>query len=177
MKKFAVSVIVALVVLFCAVEIVKRETSLYDRIQVAPVADKLEVNGKYVAFSRANINAMLEMVMVRGGQVPLIVQHRNTIHGGAAAGWLSRCEIEGNGLWCDLKWTTFGRKVACGGEYRFISPGWMNGEGSSGDSDVWNPTVLLEASLVNEPAIHGMKMVKSPPCPIPFFSRYFASQF
>lgn len=70
-------------------------------------------------------------------------------HDEAAAGWMSNFKIVGDKLVATVKWTSMGLDLIKNRIFRFISPSFLL-------NDAHEPERLLNAALVNYPAIYDM---------------------
>lgn len=72
-----------------------------------------------------------------------------------AAGWLRNLKIEGEALWADVDLTPEAHKYVSGGEYRFVSPTFVENYKNK-ESGKEQGFTLLAAALTNTPFIDGM---------------------
>lgn len=80
-----------------------------------------------------------------------------------AAGWITKLENRGDGLWAQIRWSDLGEKAVIGGRFRLVSPVW-----NRGDCDAWKGSVdgketlflrprrLDRVAVTNDPNIKGM---------------------
>lgn len=99
-------------------------------------------DGKFAAFRR-NFEA-------RGSRVPIDFDHSPDKGGSSeAAGWITRLEGDGDGLYADVEWTPPGAKAIEEKRYLFISPTW-DLDYTDDEGERLGPT-LLAAGLTNRP--------------------------
>jgi len=171
-KWFYVPLALITVGIFSLVFAFRGGTGPRNRIQVFPVADCIKINGVDFSLTAKDLGVVLAAAYAQQTPIPLLFEHKQTPHGGTAAGWLRDCSVDSKGMWCFIEWTPYGRAAACTGGWRFISPGGNIEKGADGKA---HPIDLDEASLTNVPALDGMARVEVPGCPIPFFSNIFAA--
>ena len=79
-----------------------------------------------------------------------------------AAGWITELQARADGLYGKVRWTPDGRSAVANGNYRFISPVWLQSDmepvamDGSAVSPRQRPLRLDSAGLTNNPNLRGM---------------------
>lgn len=85
--------------------------------------------------------------------IPIDLEHGDTQHKDAAAGWMKKFSIKADGLYCDeADWTDLGKQKLSSGEYKFISPEFYLNHYKDPETGQVYKNVITGAGLVNKPA-------------------------
>jgi phage I-like protein len=101
------------------------------------------------------------------GKLPIDVNHALNLaapNGGSspAFGWMVELQARDTGLWARVEWTAAGKQLLADKAYRFLSPTFKADKKN-------NVEWVMSASLVNNPALHGIKPVLNSNQPKPEF--------
>jgi len=95
---------------------------------------------------------------VRGIGIAIDLEHGETVHAGAAAGWVKSLTRDGNRLLAEIEWTDLGKQQVESKQYRYFSPEFtFNYKDSESNKEYSN--VLMGGSLTNRPFIKNMAPV------------------
>lgn len=90
---------------------------------------------------------------VRKG-VMIDIDHGQSQHGDAAAGWIKKVECRDDGLWgTEIDWTPLGKEQVEGKIYRFLSPEFDTVHVDPENQEKIYDNVLIATSLVNRPLL------------------------
>lgn len=111
-----------------------------------PRFGKIDITPERVKQFSKNVN-----MNVRGTELDIDYEHKTSVEGGKAAGWVKSAEDRGtDGLWISVEWTPNARKALEDGEYRYFSPEfkdeWCHPKTKKCYSDV-----LFGGALTNRP--------------------------
>ena len=88
--------------------------------------------------------------------IPVIIDHGTGAYGDTAVGWIKELKLKDDSLWGKVYWTDLGVKLVRTQQYRYTSIRFMKEEDKEGYLHVRS---LLEVSLVNIPAVRGLRPV------------------
>jgi phage I-like protein len=95
---------------------------------------------------------------VRGIEIAIDLEHGETVHAGAAAGWVKHLTRDGNRLLAEIGWTDLGKQQVETKQYRYFSPEFTFNYKDSESNKSYN-NVLMGGSLTNRPFIKNMAPV------------------
>jgi hypothetical protein len=124
-------------------------------IMLVPVGEWDTTKYGQVTISASDIKQMKKNFdgNVRKG-VMIDVDHRQSQHGDAAAGWIKKVECRDDGLWAtEIDWTTLGDELVKGKVYKFLSPEFDTIYVDPQNKDNILENVLIATSLVNRPLL------------------------
>ena len=82
--------------------------------------------------------------------LPIDIEHGETSHRDAAAGWMKQLHVFEDGLYADVEWTTLGKDLLEKGLYKFFSPEFVF-EYLSNEQSEYFANVVTGGGLVNKP--------------------------
>jgi len=95
---------------------------------------------------------------VRGVDIAIDLEHGETPHKGASAGWIKSLNKQGNSLLAEIEWTELGKEKLKNKEYKYFSPEFkFNYEDLETGKKYTN--VLMGGGLTNRPFIKNMQPV------------------
>lgn len=95
---------------------------------------------------------------VRGVDIAIDLEHGETPHKGASAGWIKSLNKQGNSLLAEIDWTELGKEKIKNKEYKYFSPEFkFNYEDHETGKKYSN--VLMGGGLTNRPFIKNMQPV------------------
>jgi cation transport regulator ChaB/phage I-like protein len=95
---------------------------------------------------------------VRGIDIAFDLEHGETVHAGAAVGWVKSLEKKDGSLLAEVAWTELGLKQIKAGTYKYFSPEFMF-DYTDDETGKTFQDVLLGGSLTNRPFIKNMDPV------------------
>jgi cation transport regulator ChaB/phage I-like protein len=95
---------------------------------------------------------------VRGIDIAIDLEHGETVHAGAAAGWVKSLERSGNSLLAEIEWTDLGKNQLAENKYKYFSPEFTFSY-KDNETNQQYTNVLLGGSLTNRPFIKKMAPV------------------
>lgn len=95
---------------------------------------------------------------VRGVDIAIDLEHGETPHKGASAGWVKSLSKQGSSLLAEIEWTDLGKEKLQAKEYKYFSPEFKFSYEDHETGKKYN-NVLMGGGLTNRPFIKNMQPV------------------
>lgn len=95
---------------------------------------------------------------VRGVDIAIDLEHGETPHKGASAGWIKKLKKQGNSLLAEIEWTDLGKEKLKAKEYKYFSPEFKFSYEDHETGKKYS-NVLMGGGLTNRPFIKNMAPV------------------
>jgi hypothetical protein len=114
-----------------------------------PKYGELEISVEQLQQMKDNFEKSVRAGSAQTG-IPIDIEHGETSHRDAAAGWMKQLSVFDDGLYADVEWTALGKDLLEKGIYKFFSPEFVF-EYLSNEQSEYYANVLTGGGIVNKP--------------------------
>jgi hypothetical protein len=110
-----------------------------------PIYGKIKMDAERATRMAANFASQ-----IRGQELDVDYDHKESAQGGKAAGWFKAMQVRDDGLWAQVEWTQPAFEAIAAGEYRYFSPEFVD-EWKHPKTGEVHKDVIFGGALTNRP--------------------------